>query len=292
MWNHFSLALQSTLVTLYSFFVCRKFLPLHSCFKNKFLTGISLMILPVLLLFLPSSLYSYVSLVGICSMLTGCFLFFRGSIREKVDLLLYIYLTAMFIETSFSIVLIILDFLFPQAGFVTASLYSSEHALTFCLYSLYYLIGITVLYRVFLPGFQRYRYSFQNTKILRRLEYVIFVVILSSNIFPLPFLSKKYTGLSVILYLIFSTCVMYYIMKNCRVFSYQEMQLSLMNLKLKQMENEISSYRHYEEKIQIMRKQNHDISNHLLTLSILAEQEKWQEIEDYISDIKTTTLKE
>lgn len=292
MWNHFSLTLQSTIVILYSFFVCRKFLPLRPCFKNKFLTGISLMTLPVLLLFLPSSLYSYVSLVGICCMLTGCFLFFRGSIREKLDFLLYIYLTAMFIETTFSIVLIILDLLFPQAGFVTASLYSSQHTLTFCLYSLYYLIGVTVLYRVFLPGFQRYRCSFQNTKILRHLEYIIFIVILSSNIFPLPFLSKKYVGLSVILYLIFSTFIMYYIMKNCRIFSYQEMQLSLMKLKQERLENEIASYHHYEEQFQKMRKQNHDISNHLLTLSILAEQKKWQEIETYIYSIKTTNIKE
>lgn len=66
----------------------------------------------------------------------------------------------------------------------------------------------------------------------------------------------------------------------------------MMKAKQKQLEAELSSYRSYENRLQKMRKQNHDISNHLLTLSLLAEQEKWQKIEAYISSIKTAAEKE
>lgn len=292
MWIHVSLALQNTIVILYAFSVCRNFLPLRPCFHRKFLTGVGLIFLPILFFFLPGSLYSYVSLTGFISMFSGCFVFFRGSFREKTDLLLYIYLTSIFIETTFSAILSTLDLLFPKADLVVASFYSSSCSPTFILYGLYYLAGFFLLYRMALPVFKKYRYSFQNTKIFRNLEYTIFIVLLSSNIFPLLFLSGKHTVVSIPLYIAFSIIIMRYIIKNCRIFTYQETQLHMIKAKQKQLEDELSSYHSYEDRLQKMRKQNHDISNHLLTLSLLAEQEKWQEIEAYISSIKIAAEKE
>ena len=292
MLRHFSLTLQSAIVILYAFFVCRNFLPLRPCFHHKILTGSSLMFFPILLFFIPESLYSYVSLVGFFSMILGCFPFFQGSFREKTDLLLYIYLTGIFIETTFSLMLVALDLLFPAAGLTVASFYSSSHSLTFLLYSLYYLVGFLLVYRKVLPLFKKYRSRLRNAKVFRNLEYIIFIVILSSNIFPLLFLSKKHIGVSILTYLIFSLIVMYYITKNCRIFTYQETQISLMKIRQQQLENEIASYRKYETEFQKLRKQNHDISNHLLTLRILAEQEKWPEIEAYITSIINTAEKE
>lgn len=292
MWSHISLTLQNTILILYAFSVCRSFLPLRPCFHHKLLTGVSVIVLPILFFFCPDSFFSYVSLTGIISMIYGCLLFFRGSFREKSDLLIYIYLTGIFVEATFCVTLIILDFLFPKAGLVIVSFYSSNHGPTFVLYSLHYLIVFFLLYRIVLPIFKKYRYSFQNTKIFRNLEYTIFIVFLSSNIFPLLFLSRTPTGISIPIYFVFSMIAMLYILKNCRIFTYQETQIHMMNLKQKQLADEVFSYRRYEKRLQEMKKQNHDISNHLLTLSLLAEQERWQEIEAYISSITAASEKE
>lgn len=212
-------------------------------------------------------------------------LFFEDSISKKILLPLIIYLSGIALEAIGILVLNLCNFFLPQAGFDTSYIQNSTDLKSIFIFFLVEILVGCLLCFFYNKTVLKFFYLIDNIGPFLKLVLPFFVVLISYNV--LSILSDFFS--SPILYLLFSF-----------FFFFLDLGIFLLFLRMHKKENEILltkqlKQQQYElctkESIVLnnayseIRKWNHDIGNHLISIEFLLENGEYERAKSYMEQL-------
>ena len=271
-------------------FSCRIFLPLRKSVKKYYwLLFIVLLILIFIASFLlPVSMFGMASFFSPLIMILPCVIFYKGDKILKGTVLIAVYLGSLVADAGATLI----GFLFQH--FFTDSIVTGNIVATGELNALFFNDGIflaclLVFYTNIFPKMKKCMEILTPDFFSHFAGPFLLTYLVSNGIISLIYVESflSFLGGSLIFFL-FVVIMMRYAMRSFRIFLLQENERTKLILQRDCLEQQAEHSKELAEKYSEIRKENHDISNHLCAVSYLIESKRWEEAQKYIE----TLLKE
>lgn len=217
------------------------------------------------------------------------FFFFTEELPFRIFLFITFIVNMILVEAISSGILAILGFLFPQLHLAVLYVALRGNTLSIVLCASFQIIlNFLMLPRIF-AFVKRYRHLI-NLRLFLLLGLPVMFMIMVGNFFmSMPAPSFSY-GWYVVLSLIISMIMWYLFNQGLSLLKELEEKHLKEEHQRSILEKEIDHLHTLDDEYQKLYRWNHDTSNHLLALSLLAEQGKYEQALSYIEDL--TELKE
>ncbi len=214
----------------------------------------------------------------------ACLIPFRGSFFLKLFVVFILYFIFGSCEAVSCFSLILLNRLFPHLDLAAYFLLQNSTPRTFLVFMLSFAFLLFLLYRFFIPVLQSYLTLF-NTRTAILLAFPITLLILMANLFfSFNGYLETYILLMCIFSLLFICCCISFLrgLFSLKKLNEQRLQNEIIQ---KQLELQISHSQVLNQEYINIRKWNHEISNHLISISYLIEREDYSTADQYIDHL-------
>lgn len=218
------------------------------------------------------------------------FLFLEGTKRFKIVLSIGFYITLVPIESISATIVSVISLLFPQLHITSLGMMRGGNNLSAILICVCEIIIMHSLHFLFL----RYKgqdLSFVNEKIIAFIAIPLFVTLIISNIGAS--LSMTWTGLLILVIVAIIVCVVCSVIfyKGLCYLAEEEKAYLEKQQHMKEIQQEIKHLHTIEKEYQNLYYWNHDIGNHLNSISYLTHKGEYGEAEKYIRELLFDSLK-
>lgn len=212
------------------------------------------------------------------------FLLLEGTRRFKIVLSIGFYITLVPIESISATIVSVISLLFPQLHITSLGMMRGSNNLSAILICLCEIFTMHLLYFIFLKH-KKQDLSFIDEKIIAFIAIPIFVTLIIANIGAS--LSITWTGLIVLVVIAIFVCavcsVIFY--KGLCYLAQEEKAHLEKEQHIKEIHQEIKHLHAIEKEYKKLYRWNHDIGNHLNSISYLVDKKEYKQAEEYIREL-------
>lgn len=231
---------------------------------------------------------SFIPIAVMAALLLTCMVLFHNKVSHKLSAFFIIYFMILICEGSTGAIMRLINLLFPKAELVTYYMLLEGNSRSYIVYVIIDMALYYVVCKLIIPTIQ-YCLALADVKITLQIAFPIGGALLISNVFAsYSFNLQQYLLLTAICILIYICSFVLFIrgFHSLQKLNAQQLQLELEERQLK------SQHTHskiLEKQYEDFRKWNHDISNHLLSISYLIEKGDFINAYNYIGNILDST---
>lgn len=218
------------------------------------------------------------------------FLFLEGTKRFKIVLSIGFYITLVPIESISATIVSVISLIFPQFRITSLGMMRGGNNLSAILICSCEIIIMHILYFLFLRH-KGQDLSFINEKIIVFIAIPLFATLILSNVGAS--LSMTWIGLFILVVVAIIVCavcsVIFY--KGLSYLAEEEKAHLEKQQHMKEIQQEIKHLHTIEKEYQNLYRWNHDIGNHLNSISYLTHKGEYGEAEKYIRELLFDSLK-
>ena len=211
-------------------------------------------------------------------------IFLKGTKGFKVSLTIAAYVISICIEAITATILSVLSVLFPELHIISVNIGRFGNTLTIVLVSSIEVVLILVVYH-FIKKFLVQLPYMVNARLIIRVAIPMVITIMLSNISGVVPPKWVVIILHLLVALVSAWIAWKVYCKGLLLVSEQEKQHIHEIYEMETLDAEIRNLHRMDEEYKKLRHWNHDIKNHLMAISLLASQEKYEEAEEYIVEL-------
>lgn len=211
-------------------------------------------------------------------------IFLKGTKGFKVSLTFAAYVISICIEAITATILSVLSILFPELHIISVNIGRFGNTLTIVLVSSIEVVLILVVYH-FIKKFLVQLPYMVNARLIIRVAIPMVITIMLSNISGVVPPKWVVIILHLLVALVSAWIAWKVYCKGLLLVSEQEKQHIHEIYEMETLDAEIRHLHRMDEEYKKLRHWNHDIKNHLMAISLLASQGKYEEAEKYIIEL-------
>lgn len=259
----------------------------RKCIRHPYLACFLLQIVPVFTLMFVFGLTVPVTFILIVFLLLPCIAFFEGRLSLRLCAFFLSYLIIFISELLDGFIFLLLNLIFFKKDIPPGSqilMQNMSPALS-CLFLTLTLVTIYLIFRKLTPLLEKHYMSLNPSLIIKSGGPLAVIVISTNFIYALDSLEKVLIFICPYL-IIYIVCIPL-IRSSFKALEQQEVYNEQMRQEKEQIGKELAYFNERDRQFQIIRKWNHDISNHLLSLTYLIEQNKTDAAQNYLDALLT-----
>ena len=285
--RHIALFILWMLFFVYSFLAHRIFLPRRKTAAPYTILSFAAVIglIAAGSFLLPLSMFRMVSFLSTFIIVLTGILFFQGKKRQKAGITVMIYLICLIAESISGLAAYVYQIFFTSVRVTNNIVLSGEPGAL-----LTYIIGFGVVMLFVCRGvfpWLRQCISALTPAFFFRFTGAFFLIFLLSNgMMNLLYLHSlaAFCAISVLVFVLIGIAARY-AMRSFQVFMEQEKERTKLMLRRNYLEQQTAHAKELEERYREMRRQNHDIANHLFAVSYLIDSGQWEKTQEYIEKL-------
>lgn len=231
-----------------------------------------------------TQLVTMISFVLPASWLLNNMIFLKGTKGFKVSLAFAAYVISICIEAITATILAVLSILFPELHIISVNIGRFGNTLTIVLVSSIEIVLILIVYH-FVKKFLVQLPYMVNARLIIRVAIPMVITIMLSNISGI--VPPKWALIVIhLLFTLVSAWIAWKLYcKGLLLVGEQERQHIHEIYEMGTLDAEIMYLHRMDEEYKKLRHWNHDIKNHLMAISLLTSQGKYEEVEKYITEL-------
>ncbi len=287
MYQHIALCILWILLFGFSFFAHRIFLSerkVQKRFGFLLFSAAAIWIASISFL-LPSFMFRMVPFFSTFIIILTGIIFYKGEIRIKAGITIMIYLIFLISESVSGMMGYFYQFFFTSSE-ITDNIISAGEPGTVIVYGITFCGILLLICFYILPQMKQYINVLTPTFFFRFTRSFFLIYLISNGMMNLLYVnSLPAFFLMSVIFFVFIGIAARSAIHSFQLFLAQENERTKLILQRDCLEQQEEHSKELAEKYSKIRKQNHDISNHLLVISYLIENKRWNETERYIEKI-------
>ncbi len=273
------------LIFIFTSFVINKLLTPKECIHHpRFISFCFQIVVFLAILALTGFSLIFIPYIILATLLLTCAVLFLNKVLHKLFIFFVTYFLFLFCEGGTVSIMLLINLLFSKAGLVTYFIIENGDIKTYIVFPFLIIAQYYLVYKFVIPVF-RDCLALMDVRIALQLALPICVTSLLANVFA------SYLGNLQLYILLTPICLLIYIgsfvlfirgLQNLQKLNDRQLQLELEE---KQLESLLTHSKLLEKEYEDFRRWNHDISNHLLSISYLAEKGDFISADNYIGNI-------
>ena len=231
-----------------------------------------------------TQLVTMISFILPVTWLLNNMIFLKGTKGFKISLTFAAYVVSICVEAITATILSVLSILFPELHIISVNIGRFGNTLTIALVSSIEIVLIVIVYHFIKRFFVQLPYMV-NARLIIRMAIPMVITIMLSNISGV--VPPKWAIIVIHLLVAWVSAWIAWKLycKGLLLISEQERQHIYEIYEMETLDTEIKHLHRMDEEYKKMRHWNHDIKNHLMAISLLASQRKYEEAEKYIVEL-------
>lgn len=211
-------------------------------------------------------------------------IFLKGTKGFKVSLAFAAYVVSICIEAITATILAVLSILFPELHIISVNIGHFGNTLTIALVSSIEIVLILIVY-YFIKRFLVQLPYMVNARLIIRVAIPMVITIMLSNISGVVPSKWAIIVIHLLVALVSAWIAWKLYCKGLLLIGEQERQHIHEIYEMETLDAEIRHLHRMDEEYKKLRHWNHDIKNHLMAISLLASERKYEEAEKYIIEL-------
>lgn len=211
-------------------------------------------------------------------------IFLKGTKGFKVSLAFAAYVVSICIEAITATILAVLSILFPELHIISVNIGRFGNTLTIALVSSIEIVLILIVY-YFIKRFLVQLPYMVNARLIIRVAIPMVITIMLSNISGVVPSKWAIIVIHLLVALVSAWIAWKLYCKGLLLIGEQERQHIHEIYEMETLDAEIRHLHRMDEEYKKLRHWNHDIKNHLMAISLLASERKYEEAEKYIIEL-------